>query len=270
MQRAFTLHACLAFRWLMATLFVSLVLSPPPEAGAATYRVNASQTATCANQDGLSWGSAFKYLQDAIAEAEGGGPDEIWVAEGTYKPHQSCAGTGDRFVAFDLINVTLLGGFPSNLTGGGNVTDRNPSLFVTTILDGDLGNDDEPGFVNYDDNSLHVVTVTSATEGDTVTVDGFRITAGNADGDSGVAAIGGGVLLNSGGTLNVEGPTFRNVTFDLNRADGAGGGLGGRKMQVRLVDCLFELTRRWPSLTAVTPRSTTLAAALSVSVPISR
>jgi len=39
--------------------------------------------------DGQTWGTAYKYLQDALADANSN-PDvnQIWVAEGTYKPDE--------------------------------------------------------------------------------------------------------------------------------------------------------------------------------------
>ena len=40
--------------------------------------------------DGNSWATAPKYLQDALNDSESG--DEIWVAEGTYKPDQDQGG----------------------------------------------------------------------------------------------------------------------------------------------------------------------------------
>ena len=48
-----------------------------------------------AGGDGSSWATAHKYLQDALAIALSG--DEIWVAEGVYKPDQGAGKTaGDR------------------------------------------------------------------------------------------------------------------------------------------------------------------------------
>jgi len=56
--------------------------------------------------DGSSWDKAFKKLQDALAVAL---PcDEIWVADGTYKPVE---GT-DPSLTFQLVNgVGVFGGF---------------------------------------------------------------------------------------------------------------------------------------------------------------
>lgn len=36
--------------------------------------------------DGTSWGTAYRYLQDALQVATG--TSEIWIAEGTYYPEQ--------------------------------------------------------------------------------------------------------------------------------------------------------------------------------------
>ncbi|MDX1421056.1 MAG: hypothetical protein R3181_13910, partial [Rubricoccaceae bacterium] len=56
--------------------------------------------------DGASWATAFDDLQDALAVAAPG--DEVWVAEGTYKPTD----TGDRTATFALASgVALYGGF---------------------------------------------------------------------------------------------------------------------------------------------------------------
>ena len=61
--------------------------------------------------DGTSWATAYQYLQDAIAGVASG--DEIWVAEGTYKPDQGAGKTaGDRTASFNLVNgLGMYGGF---------------------------------------------------------------------------------------------------------------------------------------------------------------
>ena len=52
--------------------------------------------------NGSTWGTAYKYLQDALYKPPISG-DEIWVAAGTYKPDQdegSNVTPGDRNATF--------------------------------------------------------------------------------------------------------------------------------------------------------------------------
>lgn len=125
--------------------------------------------------DGTSWATAYKYLQDALHKPAVDG-DEIWLAEGTYKPDQDESGNvapGDRNACFELIaGVTIYGGFPA---GGGIWEERDPNQYET-ILCGDLNGDDEHGFVNNSENSI-VVTRISWREG-TTGLDGLTIQRG--------------------------------------------------------------------------------------------
>ena len=63
--------------------------------------------------NGSSWVNAYNYLQNALAAASVG--DEIWVADGIYRPDEYTAhpyGTGDRTATFSFKNgVAIYGGF---------------------------------------------------------------------------------------------------------------------------------------------------------------
>jgi uncharacterized repeat protein (TIGR02543 family) len=156
-----------------------------------------------------SWSTACE-LQTALTGADSG--DEVWVAAGTYKPHAS-----DRAISFNLESgVEIYGGFPN--TGDPAWVDRDPATNVT-ILSGDIDNNDTNADGNniaetttdiQGDNSIHVVA--SATGG---TLDGFTVTAGNANGASNA----GGGMYNASGSS----PTVTNVTFSGNSAEFGGG-----------------------------------------------
>ena len=168
--------------------------------------------------DGLTWETAYRFLQDALSFASdpGNGVTEIRVGQGTYPPDRdetNRGGTGDREATFQLINgVAIKGGFAG--LGAEDPDERDIEMYET-VLTGDLAGDDGPSFANYDENSYHVVTG-SGTDGSAV-LEGFTITGGSAEGPADPANSGGGMLNVSGS------PTVSNCTFAENRAVFGGG-----------------------------------------------
>lgn len=132
--------------------------------------------------DGLSWSTAFRYLQDALAIAQPN--DEIRLAQGTYQPDLSENGhatPGFPLETFQLFDGALIrGGYrgcPAGDCNTGNPDERDLDQYFT-VLTGDLLNDDGPDFTNRDDNSLHVVRAVGLDL--TATLDGCYIRGGNA------------------------------------------------------------------------------------------
>jgi parallel beta-helix repeat protein len=203
--------------------FICLFLAIPSQAGIIYVDANAT-----GDMNGVNWANAYNYLQDALSVAGDG--NDIWVAEGTYKP----AGPGgNRTATFQLISgVGIYGGYPS---GGGS---RDPSIYET-ILSGDLdGNDvdvNDPCDLLTEptrgENSYHVVTG-SGTDANAV-FDGFTITSGNANG-SGTDRYGGGMYNDSGS------PTLTNCTFSDNSAYYYGGGMYNDSGSPTLTNCTFS------------------------------
>lgn len=105
--------------------------------------------------DGSSWANAFVDLQDAIAIAVDG--DEVWVAEGIYKPTTGV----DRFAHY-LINqnIQIYGGFD------GSENNRSQRDWDANVcrLSGQIGNQG-----NDTDNSYNLVEVSAAN----LILDGF-------------------------------------------------------------------------------------------------
>jgi CSLREA domain-containing protein len=173
--------------------------------------------ATGAN-NGTSWTNAFTSLQAALTAASGG--EEIWVAAGTYKPTTGMA----RSASFALKNgVRVYGGFNGSET---QLTQRDPVTNLT-ILSGDIGT-----VANNADNSYHVVT-SNNTDISTV-LDGFTITAGNANGTNLMEWAGGGMYnVNSNASL-------ANVTFTANAASSSGGGMHNSSSNLNLSNVTFN------------------------------
>jgi parallel beta-helix repeat protein/predicted outer membrane repeat protein len=177
--------------------------------------------------DGSSWSNAFVDLQDAL-EAAANSPQrqtEIWVARGTYKPDRS---TGNRELSFRLLNgVALYGGF----AGGESAREQRDPAANETILTGDLRGNDGDDFKNNGENSHHVVDARGA-DG-TATIDGFTITAGNADGDESNVQ-GAGILLFYSKSV------ISNCKISRNRATVNGGGIYSQDSNPRLTNCTFS------------------------------
>ncbi len=206
------------------------------------------------NNSGRNWSNAFNHLQDALAAGAGGG--EIRVAQGIYKPDRHSAhpdGTGERGASFGLINgVSILGGFAG--FGESDPNERDVEVYET-ILSGDLNGDDEPDFANIDENSCHVVASSGTDE--TALLDGFTITAGNAETPCNFNGAGmynymseavvlnctfvGNYASNDGGGMynDKSGVTVKNSTFLHNSTGACGGALQNYQQMPIFENCLF-------------------------------
>ncbi|MHC4258847.1 MAG: choice-of-anchor Q domain-containing protein [Planctomycetota bacterium] len=207
--------------------------------------------------DGSTWANAYNDLQDALYFTGPG--DEIWVAQGTYKPgpptepfpsfpgHPSTWPTLSSEVqtaTFQLKNaVVIKGGY-----AGFGQPDQNARDIYTyyTVLSGDLAGNDEqvqdPCDLLNDpcraDNTFSVVTG-SYTDGSAV-LDGFIITGGGGY-DSwwyihpgGLGNYGGGICIEEGS------PTVTNCTFRENRAGYGGGMYNFGDSSPKVTNCTFS------------------------------
>lgn len=187
---------------------------------------------------GLSWTDAFTNVQDALAMAWPG--SEIWVAEGVYYPDEGWGQINDdRTATFTLRDgVAIYGGFV------GNEAQREQRDWVAhpTILSGDIDGNDVNSDGNYiaetwadiqGDNAYHVVTGLGELE--TARLDGFIITAGNADSEYPNNEGYGGGMFNS----YVSGLDLANLIFSGNYAT-TGGGMLNEQSSLTLVNSTFR------------------------------
>jgi hypothetical protein len=200
-----------------SVLFICVfILSSVPLQVVQAADVLFAKPAAGGSGDCSTWEDACT-LQSALSNAVRG--NEIWVAQGVYKPTTLAT---DRAATFLLReNVAVYGGF-DGITDD-EKTDRDPAAHAT-ILSGDIDNNDSQTPIITDletvtgntSNSYHVVT-----GADVAVLDGFTITAGFTDGSiDPFTPVGGGGLYNDSSS-----PTITNVTFRGNHAVDVGGGM---------------------------------------------
>ena len=183
----------------------------------STWYVNSLATG---GNNGQSWANAYTDLQAALTSSQLHSGDQIWVAQGTYKP---TSGT-DQTISFALKDgVQVYGGFAGTET---NLNQRDWVHNVTT-LSGDIG---KPG--DNSDNSYHVVTATNLTSA--AVLDGFTITAGNANGSL-VGQQNGAGMYNSSSS-----PTLTNLIFSSNSAINVCGGMFNSSSSPTLTNVIFS------------------------------
>jgi hypothetical protein len=176
-----------------------------------------------------SWANACT-LQTALANAVSG--DEIWVKRGVHYP----GAAGNRTATFTLKNgVALYGGFAGTETS----RDERDWQANLTVLSGDIDQNDINTDGNYiaetwtdiqGNNAYHVVT--GGRTNNTAILDGFIITAGQANGGS-PNDRGGGMYNNE------SNPTLTNVTFSGNYAAKYGGGMQNELSNPTLTNVTF-------------------------------
>ncbi|MEM8859990.1 MAG: right-handed parallel beta-helix repeat-containing protein [Chloroflexota bacterium] len=197
------------------------------------------------DNDGSNWEDAYLTLQQALDVAVSG--DEIWVAEGVYKPTRPYTPTiaandfdppsdfdTDKLATFLLTEgVAIYGGFES---GGSIFSDRDWESNLT-ILSGDIDNNDSVSAEGYTSsyteingaNAYHVIqgNITVSYTLATV-VDGFFVTAGSASNtvqsggfyDAGRTSTGGGINFRNDANV-----TLRNLHIIGNDSGNDGGGI---------------------------------------------
>ena len=198
--------------------------------------------------DGMSWGTAFQFLQDALEIARLS--DHIWVAEGTYYPPDGLDNPPPnlRDVSFELVNgVALHGGF---VGGESQLGQRDPENNITT-LSGDIGTPSDNS-----DNSFHVVTAENV--GPRTELNGFTVRDGAGSNNAGGMLIQdanpqvvrcsfiGNSSGSAGGAIFMDGAQppgtalVVNCCFFGNSTGNAGGGVFCQSSIAQFVNCVFS------------------------------
>lgn len=176
----------------------------PDEAELPIIKVDVDATGT---NTGDSWINAIPNLQDAFTLARASGDiDQIWIADGVYLP----ATNGHRAQGFDLISGTsLYGGF----VGTEASLDDRVLGAATTILSGDINQDDTPDLLNREDNTINTLFLHD--EDEQIVLDSLIIEGGNANFEVNC----GGFMFSGGGMIAFRGDVIiNNCEFRNNTA----------------------------------------------------
>jgi len=172
--------------------------------------------------NGTSWENAFTDLQDAIYVAgRYENVQEIWVAEGTYKPHATRRDTS--FVLSDSIKI--YGGF---LATESELSERTADASLVHLI-GDINIVD-----TLWDNNYHVLQLSpSCVE---CRIDGLTVEYGYADDAMNSNDKGAGIFNQGNGWIH-------NVLFEHNYADELGGAIfsSGANAYLIIEGCTFML-----------------------------
>ena len=195
---------------LLAVILVQFA-SPQTARAACSGIVYVDADSTAVSPDGCDWTTAYKTLQDALADVDLVSGDQIWVAQGTYYPDEGAGQVNDdRASTFQLVDgVSVYGGFAGTEE---LLSQRNSNPATNgTILSGDIGI-----LSDSSDNAHNVVSITMGGLSATILLDGFTIQDGNDDSGSGH---GGGIYVNN------TSPTLRNLIIRNNTVTANGGGM---------------------------------------------
>ena len=182
--------------------------------------------------DGTSWATAVKTIEEGLNIC---GAEEVWVATGTYKPTKDPFGNASpsnpRDKTFYIKDgIEIYGGFAGTET---LLSQRNITANITT-LSGDFNGDDvvtgsgsTVSITNNTENAYCVVLASAPTSGGLgVTIDGFTIRGGNANGSSNLTVNGNSIFRTNGGGIHTYNGTntLTNNTLSGNSANTYGGG----------------------------------------------
>lgn len=197
--------------------------------------VNDDSPCTPGTENGETWATAWKDLQDALDNAASTGR-EIWVAEGIYKPSRRTISSDAKSATFLIKSgVAIKGGF------NGSEFEANPAgSTYNTILRGDIsGNDDsisvwppsESDKTYLSDNVYHVVQTSGTSK--SIHIYGLVIQGGAANG-IGFNSVGAGILNKN------SSPTVEYCGIKNNYSDSSGAGIYDAGGFASIVNCLFK------------------------------